>query len=404
MKEIIGLVVLVVLAVVFALWLKGHVDKLSGRKKESKKKADKPRLSPIRSERERTLVSPEPREVLDEVSSEPPTRSRGEENHLELFKDRLRGRKAVNASLASSLASAMAEFGDSVGTDDAVRAALQIGYPPVDVAAFMASKQYEPQEVATLLTDECSLGATELADLIIPIVKGDTVSARAEATFKVVKDTLDVDSDDDELIEVPAHLGCSSEDAAAIVYTNTDQLLGSVLVRMKLYASPDIAAGLAKRFDVDLSDDDEYKALREDDAVEFDGAATILKACGKDAETIIAAENNNNEFSIDEFAEIFPALSGAGFTNIEIMVGMSRAGFIDENAFASIVHEALERKVPMGDIVLFLKKEDVDPGDLDEELRELDLELITRVKVLYALLHAEEVPVAEEAAESEPNQ
>ncbi|MGC9968233.1 MAG: hypothetical protein ABSC29_00680 [Minisyncoccia bacterium] len=315
------------------------------------------------------------------------------DNSRDRLRDRLRERKAADADLASSLASCMTEFGNRISVDEVLRAALQIGYSPTEAAIVMAERQYQPKEIASLLVEEGKFSITELGDVIMPLVEGETLAARAEVTFEVVLDVLDIDDEDEELLRLPVHLGCSAEEAAAIGYNGTDLDLASVLKKLGLCASPDVVAGIAKALDVDLSEDEEYAAMRKDGDVEFDAAAAILKACGEDAATIIATENTYDEFSGDELEAIFSALSGAGFTNVEIMTGMNEAdGVLGENALAAIIQGALKHGVPMEDVVSFLTKEEADPDDLDEEMSDLEIGIRTRVDVLHAFLHSKDTP------------
>lgn len=383
----IGYVLIAITAIAAGIWLAAHLEEVHKRNRTTKATVEHRPLPKFTE----PAVVPAP----VEVQAAPPIKDNGRDR----LKDRLRERKAVNQDLASSIASAMTEFGDRVTMDDAIRAALQVGYSPNDVATYMAQRQYQLKEIATMLSEENSFTVNELGDIIMPLVKGDTVAARADTTFEIVKDTLDVSDDDEDLEQLPVHLGCSSEEAAAIVYRNTDLTLGVVLKALKLCGSPEVAARIAKEVEVDLSEDDEYGALREDDENDFDVVAAILKACGEKAETIIAAENTHDEFGDDEFDEIFSSLSTAGFTNAEIMSGISDAGLTDDNMWAAIVKAALERKVPMDEVVAFLKKEDIDSDGLDEEMRELEFEILTRVDVLHALLHSDKKSATQETAD-----
>jgi hypothetical protein len=274
--------------------------------------------------------------------------------------------------------------------DDTAKAAMQIGYAPADIATFMDQRECQPEEIAAVLAGEANLDAAALANIIVPFVKGETVAARAEETIKVVKEALS-EYEEDDLLPIPANLGCSPEEAAAIIHRNTDWPLGTVLVKLKLYATPNIAAKIAADADVDLSEEEEYNALRDgDDGAEFGAAAAILKACGKDAETILAAEDAYEEFDANTLDAIFPALSAAGFTNAEIMTGISESSILDENTYSTIIQTALDGKVPAKDIVAFLRQANADPEDLDEEMRDVDFGIRLRIDILHTLLHADD--------------
>ncbi len=385
-----GSILLIIAAVAVGLWLASRLEKLyKHRKAEHVTNEPNPFHQPI-----------EP--VPAPIPALPIAVLPAKENPLNRLKDRLRERKAAGAGLAGSVASSMNEFGDQVIMDDVLKAAAQIGYPPKEIAVFMVQRQYQLQDIAVLLAQESDIGVEELADVIMPLVKGETVSARAEGALDIVKKVVEVD--DDDFLPLPARLGCSIEEAATIVYKNTDLCLGSVVRGLKLSGSPDIVARIASKLDVDLSNDDEYSGLREDDEVEFEPAVLILRACGKDAGTIIATENAHEEFSDDRLDIIFSALSVAGFSNTEIMGGINEADIIAENSWAAIVRGALENKSSMEDVVSFLKREGVDPGELDDEMRELEFEISERVDVLHALLHRAGMIATEEAAAIGSNQ
>ncbi|HVO28637.1 MAG TPA: hypothetical protein VMT81_01490, partial [Candidatus Paceibacterota bacterium] len=207
----------------------------------------------------------------------------------------------------------------------------------------------------------------------------------------------------EELIKLPVRFGCSTEEAAAIVYRKTDMTLGAVLRDLKLLNSPEVCARIAKNLDVDLSDGDEYNAMLEDDDVEFEHAAAILRACGKTAGDAVSAENMHEKFSsVDEVEDIFESLSKAGFTNEEIMSGICSSDIFNDNPYATIVQDAIEHKVPMAEIVAFLQKENIDPDGLDDEMREAEMGIQNRIDILHGLIHAEKRPTVEETVTAEP--
>ncbi len=383
----IGIVLLVIAAIAVGLWLASRLEKAYMRRKSGKARVAEEH--PV-SRRIESIPTKAPSPVMEDPADR--------------LADRLRERKANGTNLAAAVTSVTVEFGDRVTTDSVIRMAIKVGYRPNEVAVFMAQR-YQPAEIADILAEEGDFGVEELADAIMPVVDGETELLRAERTFEIVKSALQIDDDNEELLQLPGHHGCSGDEAAAIVYNNTDLCLASVLKDLKLFASPDVAARISKNFGVDLSDEDEYKTLREDDGVEFGAAVLMLKACGKDAETIIAAEHAYEEFSGDQLDEVFSSLSVAGFTNEEIMIGIARADVIDDNSWAAIIRGALESKVPMEDIASVLHEEDLDPDDLDTEMRELEFEVLTRVDVLHALLHFKgKSAVQAEAANIESNQ
>ncbi len=322
-------------------------------------------------------------------SSPAPTVSVLKENPRERLTDWLRKQKVANLSLDThtTLATAMIEFSERVTVDNIVRGALQVGYSPSEVSTFMLSQGYELGEVAGVLVDEENLEVRELADIVMPLAQGSTVAERAEKTFEIVKAPFTVEDDDEDFLELPAHMGCSKEESVVILYRQTGLNLGAVIRLLKLDKEPDTVARIAKTLEVDLSDSNEYEELRRDDEIDFEVAARILKACGFDAETILSTEHSFNEFSDDQLEDAFTPLVTAGFSKQEILIGLSRAEIVGDNSSAILVQFALDENISMDDIIRFLKNEDVDVDTMDEEMRELDMETETRINVLHALIH-----------------
>jgi hypothetical protein len=380
----LGSVLIAILAIAIWFWIESLIGK-ARKKRTSQKTAFAPHPLPMRSEPTSTTPTIDDPIPLATPITATMTLTR-KDDPRDRIKDRLREQKTAGMNLASSLGRVMNEFSDRVTLLAAIQIALQIDYPPSEVATFMANRSYKPKEIAALLAEEYSFEVKELADIIMPLVKNENVAARAKTTFDIVKDSLN-DPDNDDLMDLPTHLGCSTKEAADILYKSTDMRLGAILVGLELTDQPTVAADIARDIDVDLSEDEEYKSLRDDDDIDFQIAAAILKACGKDAETVIVAENRYQEFSNDQIDEIVPPLTEAGFANVEIMAGISASNIIGSNTFGTIVQGAIEADIPLEDIISFLKEEDVDLNDLDEEMRTSDVEILTRVDILHALLH-----------------
>ncbi len=384
---VIGYVLIVLGAVATGVWLAARLEhKNKSTRDELVRIVHPPTL-------EHDLVSAPIRAI--ETPLLPP-----QDNAQGRMRERLRERKIVSGDVVIALNVVSVEFGDRVSLDDRIRTALQVGFSPAETAKFMAERKYETSEIGTILVAECKLTVFELGEIIMPLAKDGDKAARAEETFEIVKDAYGLGDDDADLLQLPTHLGCSNEDAAVIIYSKTDMRLGSTLRALKLCAVPDVAADIARKLDVDLSDDDEYETIREDDEVGFDAAATILRACGKDAETVILAENAHDELSDDKLDEVFSSLSAAGFSHTEIIKGVIDSGIISRNSYAAVAQAALERKVPTGTIVAFLKDEGVDIDELDEEMRELEMETPTRIDLLHAYLHVETKTAVQEVVEA----
>jgi hypothetical protein len=302
--------------------------------------------------------------------------------------------RVAMAELENSVNSSTTEFGNQARTDNLLNAVALATYPPSELASAMAARGDKASDIATMLAMGGNLDLTQIADIVMPLTKG-TTAERAAETFIAIKEAVEPKDDDDELIQLPVHLGCSVGESAQILYDNTDLLLGSILRKLYLYAPRDITAKIAKELDIDLSETSEYESLRkDDDGLSFEVVASILKACGKDTETIISAENEyqtfdeeSDGFSVDEMEQIFSALSKAGFTNTEIMTGLSESGLAGDNPLAAIIRGASDNGVAMKDIIAFLKTEDPNADDLDDEMRELEFEVRTRVDILHAFLH-----------------
>ena len=309
----------------------------------------------------------------------------------------LRLNRAKGDAGRAALEAAIAKGAGHIPEDDVFRAALGTGYAAVDVGAVMVAHKYELREIANLLVKEQSLDANALGDILMPFGEG-TVPERAEKVYSIVRDSLDLAGDDDDLIALPVHLGCSKEEAAALVYQKSDLCLAAALSEIDLWDTAAVAR-LEEEFGADLADDNEYKTMREEK--EFPEAAAILKACKKDPEAIIRAENEYDELSgSDSLGDIFIALASAGFSNGEIMEGVIAADVLDEDEYGTIVAEALHREISIGEIVSFLKDERLEPDSLDEELRNVDMDVTSRIDVMHAFLHAkeaekEEAPAAE---------
>lgn len=338
-------------------------------------------------------------EVVDRLVPDPAAR----------FKDRLRIRKAAGEALETAFASAVGDLalGEALGLDDALRVVAEMGYPAVEFASLAAKHGYAPREVAERLTRWCwPISANELADIVKPLVLAVPAAGADEddaevKTFNIVKDAVELD-DNGDLAALAQHLfpPDNVSGAARLLYRESDMGFGEVIGKLFPEDAPEVVASLAKELEVDITDSDEYVGFRDGGDMSFDSMATILKAYGADAETVLRCENSYEELSDDDLKSIFETLSAAGYTASEILSGIRQAEIVCcENADGTIVQFAMETKIPTEDIVAFFKSEGIRLEDLDDELEDLDVNIKTRVDILYALLHG---PAAEKTVSVEP--
>ena len=318
------------------------------------------------------------------------------------MKDSLRAGKARGTGLNELVPGVKAEFDDRVTMDEIFKAALMIGFPLGEVAAVMSANAYQPCEIVQLMDGQDS--SPDVADIGLAIASftEGTTADKAEAAFGTIKEELSLDDDNEELLALPGKLGCSQAEAAGIVYRGTDFGFADVLVNLNLLGLPDVIAQVAKDLDQDISSNEDYKVIRDADNIEFEDAVRILKACGSDAGDCIVSENDYSGFedSEESVKDIFSALSPAGFSNEEIMGGIVEADVLGDNEKGAIVSVALEMGIPVGDITSFLKSEQVDADTLDDELRDIDTNILTRIDFLHTFLHADDKPAPEEVVQA----
>lgn len=274
---------------------------------------------------------------------------------------------------------------NKISFEDALDEAIDNNFKAADIALIMDRRNYSFEQITESLNNGFVLNTKELVGTLIPITKENSIKEKMSTVVKALCSTCDLDGEEESVAEILIESGCSQEEALEIIYNNLQIEFGKIISAIRIKEVETIAA-LAQKLNIDLIDDNEYESLRDAADIKFSDATKILKKCGKSITEILNIENSYNELSLDDLEEIIITISGAGFTNQEIVNGVMHAEFTSNDTCGAIVKSLYENKIPIDDIVSILQKEETSPDDLDEELRDEDLAIRDRVIILYNFL------------------
>lgn len=354
--------------------------------------APSPQTTTSLGDREDWVPTPIVSQSRPESKLEPELESEEEEEEsaVDAFHKELEEAIARGGEFKEAFRKTLGEQGSALDFDDALQEAFDMKFKMEDLVALMAERHHTLGDIADFVKDKEDPDFEGLFKAIAPAANGDSANAKAEEILDVITSFFDLGNDEGEtLVTLLTDLGCSAEEVATLAYQKTSMDFGEVVVAAKITDQTALVASLAKKLDADLSDQDPYAALR-DGGVDFVKAAALLKACGKQVVEVLDTENNFDDsiLSADDLKRVVDDLLGAGFTQEEVLDGIYHAEFTDGQNSGAIVGALSDAKVPLDDIIRLILKEDVDPDDLDEELRDGDVDIRERVKILHAFFEA----------------
>lgn len=305
---------------------------------------------------------------------------------LTSFRVSLEAARARGEAFKESFLRAFDEQAGKLDFDDALQAAFDMGFKMEDLVALMGERHHPLRAIAEFVNENENPDLERLFRVITPAATGDSVEEKAEDILGAVGYVFELGGEGDTLAKLLTDFGCSTEEAAISVYQQTDMNLGDVIISMHLEDKPELVVSLTKDLGVDLSDDGEYKALR-DGAVDFSKAAGLLKACEKQVVEVLDTENSYEGSCLisDDLREALDDLLKAGFTREEVLDGIFHADFMNDQSNGAVVTALSDAGVSIDGIINLILKEDIDPDDLDGELSDANVDLRKRVELLHAL-------------------
>jgi len=228
-----------------------------------------------------------------------------------------------------------------------------------------------------------------LADvMMLTVVGGETTQERAQgfvSAFLEATDETDPDVLEKELIRPLITIGLSPDEVLTFLLKQDIDLEAALSAFPKEH-EPSLRAILASMkeegYDLDAQSAD---LITETTQYKIEGVLKALREEGFSASQALDCWQG------DELDLSFAVLLEAGFDAASCLDALYKNETMIANA-GDVVSAALAQKVPQEGIIAFLKRQDVDPEELDEQLRELEIPLERCTKLLHAYYEAKRAP------------
>src|SRR3989344_3585122 len=207
----------------------------------------------------------------------------------------------------------------------------------------------------------------------------------------------------DEMIRVCREAAIPDDDIMVALYQVFNSNLKEVIDIWPDALEPEHIGQLAKLCQVDLGKDELYSSLREE-GMGFEDAVKMVRAAGGGALAALDCEADFSSFDDDALSDVIKMMVGTGYTAKEVTEAVA-SGEVDlPYDAADIIEVALDPEFPGFDWGAYLDSQEPDPDQLDEDLRELDVEIKDRVAVLHRLLFPESYMKTPAQGESAPSE
>ena len=282
----------------------------------------------------------------------------------------------------NAFALAMRDTSDALRIGDALQEAAQMRYPAETVASFMATKKFRLGEIASLIDDNYGSDFYSLVSVLAPLAPGETPEMRARELFICLGELYDIDDELPDLVARFEAMGCSKQSAVKVIYENSEYTLGKIIADLKLYEDPQVAAAMARDIDpdCDLCDEDEYSQMRSEGA-SLAQVAAILKNRDVGPSSIIEAEVQYEDISIEDVGSLVSALVSAGFSEYDVIDCLLDSTDALSESSGAILVAAFAAEVPADVLGRVAQERGLDADELDEEMRDAESDLETRFRI-----------------------
>jgi hypothetical protein len=298
------------------------------------------------------------------------------------FRSSLRAATDNGREFGDAFTSAMRDTSDALQTGDALKEAAQMKYPAETIASFMASKKVPLTEIASFVDDHYDPDFGTMLNILAPLAAGETPEAKAYELFLGVSEVYDLEDEMPDLVTRFQALGCTKRGAIKIIIDHSEDSLGQIFTRLKLYEDAQLAATIIREdaSDIDLCDSDNYDELRSGGA-SFVQMATLLKRAGVKASAIMDAESVFEGISLEDIGVILPTLTEAGFPEHEVITGLLDTESTTDEPPGAILLAAFNAGVPAAVLGDILRERNLDIDELDEEMRDAEAGAETRFRI-----------------------
>ncbi len=313
---------------------------------------------------------------------------------LQLFRNTCKTLQAQGNDFKNTFSSAYEHVRNDLDFEDALGSMLgEQEYLPSDIIDLLKKEGYTLSGMAQFINDHTNVESWKLIPLFLPLSsENKPIKERAIEIITALSNTYNLDNEEERenIAKSLLEIGCSQQETSEILHDEMSVEFGNVITILGIQDSPAIIGDFAKNLDIDIVDSDEYRSLRDDANLDFKMVAKIFRAAEKDAKELLDAENNYNGLSLsDDTDDIIKILTEAGFTKKEIIDGIWKSDFADDDNAGVCVDAFYNADVPIEDIIEAIREHDIDPGNLDEELREEGVNIKVRIKILHTLLFSE---------------
>ncbi len=302
-----------------------------------------------------------------------------------LFQQRLREARASGLALVEAFEK-VRELCPEVEDHEAYEACVNAGYTSREFVGILSHRAYTLDEIAEEVNRWYEMDSSEFVAALLPCATGNSAKNRGRAVIQAIKSEWD-DFDPTQAVKQLIEFGCSPADVFSLCYDETENEFGKLLMTLReiVPLEVEVAAATSKELDVDLSDEDIYKELRDED-VPYEDIVKMMRLRGETLATILDCEVVYSGNVICDDARDLRDL----FAATEIIEAVIDSD--DPPPYADIVELATDLGMSYPEIGALFKKKEIKPEDLEDELKDFDF--YDRIRLFYAMFPDE--PAKEE--------
>ncbi len=316
-----------------------------------------------------------------------------EEEPIEIFTRTLDERRDSGDNPVACMTAAFKTAGEDLDEDEAFTACVNdCEFTAADLAAYlMSTGKRDTKEIAATLNSFMTPTAEEWVASLLPTVEGLPARQRMERIMDAVNPReIDVEGETIDFVGPFLNDGCTPEEVVATLYDKTDLNFGELLDALPERLSPEEIGSLVKACEIDLTESDIYSDLREHD-LEFEDAVCVVRAAGGDVMMALSYEEEYSRLEDENFIDVAKILVKAGYSYPDAFKAI-----IDHRNLSystgDVIEAALDPEVTGFDLNAYLAEASPDPDQLDEELREKEIDIKDRVRILHRMLFPEQYP------------
>lgn len=250
--------------------------------------------------------------------------------------------------------------------------------------AMMVGWEDNSGSIVGSLVTQLSLAVGQLAEVLFPLMPGDTDAEKAKALADAYSSAMSESSIDDqtenEIVGPLIRHGLSVDEVFRILYEDDERNFWDVVGYFDSDQLPaEKCLALATELEVDL-DSDFMDSLKNEYNLELEDTVEAFKKSGKSVQDIV------DQLDGTDLDELLKVLRGVGYGDTESLLALYHSD--DDNySDADIIESAVEQEIPLQAIVAFINQAEMDIEELENSLAENgNLEFRLRIELIHAAL------------------